>query len=320
MTELVERVWMLDSTEPLGRSTSEMERILRSYRPNVVHAGPIQTATYLAATADAPGLTGMSWGYDLLLDAVEADESAQRARTALSRCRALIADCETAKRAAIDLGMDAASTVVLPWGVDVELFSPKPADRFVRDHYGIPDEAIVFFTNRSWEPVYRVDLVIEAFGAVARADERAWLIVAGDGSLATKIQAVVTESPAHARIATPGRLGSRDMAAHYRSSDLYVSASRIDGSSVSLLEAMACGLPAIVVDHPANREWIREGDSGWLFRRDDARDLATRMAMGMQQRDRWAHMRAVARAAVEQRADWYKNRHRIREAYEMALR
>ena len=51
----------------------------------------------------------------------------------------------------------------------------------------------------------------------------------------------------------------------YRAADLYLSASHSDGSSVSLMEALGCGLPVLVSDIPGNREWVTDGEQGWLF-------------------------------------------------------
>ena len=56
--------------------------------------------------------------------------------------------------------------------------------------------------------------------------------------------------------------------------DVYVSCSLEDGTSQSLLEAMSTGLFPVVSDIPANRPWLRHGETGLLFRPGDAEDLA----------------------------------------------
>lgn len=315
-----EHIWLIDGRQTEQTTVNDIRAVVSAFQPDVVHAGPIPSVTYLAARADAPGLTGMSWGYDLLLDAKESNEVAHRACQALARCRAFIADCETVRKAAIDLGMDRARTVVLPWGVDIDTFSPGPSDRSVRAQHGIPEDATVFFTNRAWEPLYRVDVVIQAFDLVAGNGPNVWLLIAGDGSLAPGIRARIASSPARHRIVETGRLASAPMIAHYRNSDVYVSAARIDGSSVSLLEAMACGLPAIVVDHAANREWVVEGENGWRFVRDDASDLARSMSASVAAADDRRRMGAVARDTATRRANWTRNRSKLDDAYRLATR
>jgi len=56
--------------------------------------------------------------------------------------------------------------------------------------------------------------------------------------------------------------------------DLYVSSSHSDGTSVSLLEAMAGGLSAVLTDVPSNLEWITNGENGEVVPRSDHDALA----------------------------------------------
>ena len=64
------------------------------------------------------------------------------------------------------------------------------------------------------------------------------------------------------RVHFGGQVGYDNLPLYYGASDLYLSASHSDGSSVSLMEALASGLPVLVSDIPGNREWISEGKTG----------------------------------------------------------
>jgi glycosyltransferase involved in cell wall biosynthesis len=55
------------------------------------------------------------------------------------------------------------------------------------------------------------------------------------------------------------------VAQYLTAADIYVSTPFIDTTSVSLLEAMACGLAPVVTDIPGNREWIEDEVNGFLF-------------------------------------------------------
>ncbi len=101
------------------------------------------------------------------------------------------------------------------------------------------------------------------------------------------------------RVCFPGRITQADLPPYYQASNLYVSASHSDGSSVSLMEALASGLPALVSDIPGNREWITPGVS-WLFRDGDDSALADGILEALRQREQMAEMGAAARRLAEQ--------------------
>jgi hypothetical protein len=99
----------------------------------------------------------------------------------------------------------------------------------------------------------------------------------------------------------------------YRGQLAYVSSQPSDGSSVSLLEAMACGLPVIVYDSAGNREWVTR-ENGWLCNSVDSFAAAIIETARMSPADR-KRMGDANRAVVEARADWHKNFLKLVEVY-----
>ena len=117
----------------------------------------------------------------------------------------------------------------------------------------------------------------------------------------------------------PGQVSQADLPRYYRASDLYLSASHSDGTSISLLEALACGCPALLSDIPGNREWIEPGVQGWLFPSGDADSLTERILQAASDRRRLGEMGQAARRLAELRADWNANFPQLYRAYELAL-
>jgi glycosyltransferase involved in cell wall biosynthesis len=101
--------------------------------------------------------------------------------------------------------------------------------------------------------------------------------------------------------------------------DLYISPSHVDGSSVTLMEALACGLPCLVSDIPGNREWIQDGINGWLFRDGDVNDLTEKILYAVRNRELFPKISQAARQTAEQKADWKKNFGKLLETYERIL-
>jgi len=110
-----------------------------------------------------------------------------------------------------------------------------------------------------------------------------------------------------------------EMPSLYHAADLYVSGTHSDGSSVSLMQALACGLPVLVSDIPGNREWITPGEAGWLFQDGNSDELAEGILTAARQRNNLAEIGKSARMLAERRADWTKNFPRLFEAYRIAV-
>jgi glycosyltransferase involved in cell wall biosynthesis len=108
-------------------------------------------------------------------------------------------------------------------------------------------------------------------------------------------------------VAHIGRLARDQLRGLLRRSDVYVSAARSDGSSLSLLEALSVGLPVVVSDLDGNREWVDSDTIGRLFPVGDAESLG-RALLEVTRRSDDAAGRAARREVVLARGDWDRNR------------
>jgi glycosyltransferase involved in cell wall biosynthesis len=206
--------------------------------------------------------------------------------------------------------MDPERTVVFPWGVDLEHFSPHPRAKPLG-----ADQDFTLFCNRSWEPNYGVDVLARAFVRVAQSRPEVNLLLLGGGSQGAAIRHILERGRVAEQVTFPGYISNQDLPRYYRMADIFISASHVDGSSVSLMEALACGLPCLVSDIPANKEWVSDDHNGWLFPDGDAEALANSILRAMDARDKLVKIGSGARLVAEQRADWQKNFAKLLEAY-----
>ena len=290
--------------------------IIERFRPDLLHAGPIQGGAHLVTQTDWHPLVSMSWGSDLLVDA-KSGEGRDIAKETLRASDVLLCDCQTVRDAAIRLGMPGGRIVVFPWGVDLEQFSPGQASS-LREQLGWQDKFVILST-RAWEPLYGVDLIVTAFIEASNNDPSLRLLMLGDGSQRAELLDRFEHAGLGDRIHAPGTVEPDGLPTYYRAADLYVSASRSDGTSISLLESMACGLPAIVSDIPANQEWVVPEKTGWWFQDGNAANLSDTILKSVANRERLHEMGRRARKIAEQRGDWEVNFSRLLDAYKMAI-
>jgi glycosyltransferase involved in cell wall biosynthesis len=160
------------------------------------------------------------------------------------------------------------------------------------------------------------------FAQAAQSDPSLRLILLGNGSQARMVQQIIEQNGLRERVYLGGQVSQVDLPGIYRAADLYASASHSDGSSVSLMEALASGCPALVSDIPGNREWVTPGEQGWLFTDGDesalARGILLAAELARAAPEQLAQMRRDARLAAEQRADWSKNFQVLLQAYQAA--
>ena len=95
-------------------------------------------------------------------------------------------------------------------------------------------------------------------------------MIAGDGSLKTKIVSFIVNSNLQNRIKLLGLLNKREMLDFYNSIDIYISTSLSDGGlSSSTAEAMSFERLIIITDNSDNKLWVKNGQNGYLFKNKD---------------------------------------------------
>ena len=295
----------------LPRLMLDFRCLTRKIKPDLVHAGPIQTCGLLAALTGFRPLLTMSWGFDLMQDAGRNAWWRYVTHYTLARSTFFISDCETTRRKAIAYGMNPSRTIVFPWGVDLDHFVPA-----ITRH----SSPFTVFCNRAWEPRYGVDVLARAFVTAERQRPELRLMLLGGGSQGTLLRQILTDGGVMERVHFGGQVSQNELPRYFWMADLFVSAAHVDGSSVSLMEALACGLPALVSDIPANQEWVAEGVNGWLFPDGNIDALSAAILRAYDERMNLEEISRAARATAEEKADWKKNFLKLLEAYDLALK
>jgi len=257
----------------------------------------------------------MSWGFDMLEDAHRNIFWKKITQYVLRKSDWMLADCQTVKQTAIGFGFPGSQITVFPWGVDLNLFSPDGRNK-MREEIGFKKDLLVVHT-RSWEPRYGVDITLRGFQIAANLVPNLHMIMLGGGSQARQVRDFVDFHGLSNQIHFHGYQKNEKLAAYYQAADVYLSASHVDGSSVALLESMACGCPALVSDIPSNLEWITDGVEGWTFRDGDADDLAKKIVMAAGMQRKLGGFGKAARLKTERFANWDNNVDKLLDTYQI---
>jgi glycosyltransferase involved in cell wall biosynthesis len=243
---------------------------------------------------------------------------------ALRRARALTSCSPELARRVEALGFDPRWSRVIPYGVDVGLFTPGSEGRGEwRSRLEIPEDAPVLLGVGRMATKKGFHVLAEVLPSVLSAVPRAHVVLAGGGDLLDELRAAT--APLAGRVHFPGPVLHDELPALYRAADLFVlpavhdRAGNVDGLPNVILEAMASGLPVVASAISGVPLAVVDGETGRLVAENDRDALAaalTELAGDPEQRRR---LGAAARAKAEAELTWDAVAARYRAAYDLAL-
>ncbi|PYN34291.1 MAG: glycosyl transferase family 1 [Candidatus Rokuibacteriota bacterium] len=209
-------------------------------------------------------------------------------------------------------------TLVHPWlELAHEIVVPSEYLRAVFARHGYPARAVPnlvdttrfryrdrmppharFVSARNLEPIYRVNVTLEAFAMVRERLPSATLTIAGDGSERARL---VRRAAALGErgITFRGRVNPVDMPALYDEADIFVNSSIVDNQPLSVLEAFAAGLPVVSTATGDIAALVRDRETGLVIPPDDAFAMAKAMTTMLEYPVRARQMARRARSEVE---------------------
>jgi glycosyltransferase involved in cell wall biosynthesis len=277
------------SVSPLDdvRAATELYRLLRRLRPDIVHTHTPKPGFYGrlgGRAARVPVVVNTVHG----LYATPDDSRARRAVVyGLERLAATCSDAELLQNeedlsTLTALHVPATRLHLLGNGIDLDRFAPGPkaraARRRVRAELGVDDATVVVGAvgRLVWEKGYR-----ELFAATEQLRQRSrevTVVVAGP-SEPEKSDGIGPAALAEAESAGVRFLGHRnDVEDLYAAFDIYVLASHREGFPRSAMEAAAMGLPIVATDIRGCRQVVEDGATGFLVPQRDAPALTDSLA------------------------------------------
>jgi glycosyltransferase involved in cell wall biosynthesis len=193
-------------------------------------------------------------------------------------------------------------------GMDTRRFSPAFRDPELRHALGADDDTpVLLLVSRLVKEKDLADLV-EMDGVLRAREVRHRLVLVGDGPMRAELE----ERLPHAHFAGPQT--GEALARWYASGDVFVFPSTTETFGNVVTEALASGLPAVVVDRGGPPDQIEPGENGWIARANDPADLADRVASLL--RDPQARGRMALRAVASARErDWSAINGRLLDSY-----
>ncbi len=313
----------------LTRDPRLLPRAVRRLRPALVHAyfGPDGVlAVPLARHLKCPLVVSILGNYDiasrrsfLLSGRISSVQYALRFAELAREASLFLCISDSIAAQVRALGVPAQKVVTHSIGVDVHRLVPPPAARRARD------AAPTLLSVARHVPGKGLDVLLRAFAQVRRRLPRARLIQVGSGPLEPLLHALARELNLAEAVDFMGSLPHARLLALQQEATAFVMpsvrtpAGNTEGLPISILEAMATGLPCVATRHGGIPEAIRDGETGLLCEEHDVAGLTVALCRVLEDGALRAGLAMRARAEVEAHYDLHRLTETLEAHYDRAV-
>lgn len=307
--------------EEMRATSRRLDALIKEHRPDVLHAhSPVLNALPALAAARRHRIPVVyevraCWE-DAAVDHGRTREGSIRYRLsraletwALKRVDHVTCICEGLRQDIVARGVAPDRVTVIPNAVDTEKFAfDPPADPVLKAELGFERNTVIGFIG-SFYAYEGLDLLIEALPSVLAERPEVRVLLVGGGPHEASLRAAARRLQVEDKVRFAGRVPHGDVARYYGLVDVLAYPRRSMRltelvTPLKPLEAMAQGKVLLASDVGGHRELIRDGETGVLFRADDAQALARALLGLLAGRTNWPTLRACGRAFVERERTW----------------
>ena len=312
---------MIPPRDYFTRYGEEVIRMARDRRPALIHAASNYinglTGCAVAARLGLPSIYEVRGLWEITRisrepEWAESQEFALNVRLeteAAQKATAVIAITEALKDELVRRGVDEDKITVVPNGVAVNRFQPRPRDQALAGKLGLKDETVIGYIG-SMVDYEGLDLLVEAAAALKAKGRRDFRILfVGDGGAYNSLRTQCFARDVEDRVIFTGRVPHEEVESYYSLVDIAPFPRK--GlpvcemvSPLKPFEAMAMGKTVVSSDVAALTEIVSDGQTGLLHRKDDAKHLASILETLLDNRELATNLAENAREWVIRERDW----------------
>ncbi len=286
-----------------------VRKLLKKIRPDILHAHYATAYGIVGAVSGYHPYILTAYGSDVLVSAKNNKVYRFLVRFAMKKATLVTAMADHMRDEIISMGIKEDKVKTLVFGIDPKVFN--------RTNRRLPDNKFVISSTRNFEPVYNLNLLMQALEIIKDKIPELYVHLIGDGQERSMLEERIREMELSEKVKFHGRVSQKTIAETLNATHVFISTSFSDGNNVSLNEAMACGCVNLASDIPANRSWIKDGVNGFLVPVDDPVYLAEKIL------EIYKHYNEIQNKAlsfndqlIHEKAIWSKNMNWMKMKYE----
>lgn len=150
----------------------------------------------------------------------------------------------------------------IPNGIDLSNFKAAKNPGSFRSRLGIRPHAPILLSVGRMDPEKRLDFLVDAFVGLSEQHPHARLVFAGDGGAKKNIEAKAATTKVKDRIHFLGMVNRAELPDVLHDATVFLSASTTEVHPISAIEAIASGLPMVVVEDEAFEGMVENDQNG----------------------------------------------------------
>ncbi len=206
-------------------------------------------------------------------------------------------------------GYESDNMVIIPPGVDVNLFNPGKEDKAEIDS-GLPENYILALARIDHNKGF--DLLIHAYALLAAEHPGLYLVIGGGSKdpkqpeidLKKELVHIAQSYGLQDRVLLPGYVPDEMMPTYYRNARVFILSSRFEPFGMTAIEAMACGTPVVVTSLGGIRHFLTDHEDAMVVNPKNKQELSAAIAEILENKEVASRLREKGLETVHERFTW----------------
>jgi 1,2-diacylglycerol 3-alpha-glucosyltransferase len=151
---------------------------------------------------------------------------------------------------------------IQPHGMELDMF--KNAAPLERGVFGFTDKDVILIYVGRLGPEKNLDFLLETFEQVSLVCKNARLLLVGDGPIKSSLEDWVGKHNLGEKFFFTGMISHDEIAPYYATADIFVTSSTSETFGLTVVEAMASGLPVVGIQSPGISDAVVDGQTGFV--------------------------------------------------------
>lgn len=284
---------------------AKLKKILSEIKPEIFHAHSITTYGSFASLGNYHPFILTAWGSDIFITPKKSFQNFLWVKHALKKADLVTTSSNQLKEEVLSL-IKTKKVEIVPFGVDVEIFSPSQKKKNEGIHIGF---------IKHLEEIYGPEYLIRAMKKVIEKYPETKLEMVGEGSQLNYLKELAEKLNMQQNILFKGYFPHQEIPSILNSIDIFVMPSIWESFGVSALEAQAMQVPVIATRVGGIPEVVIDNETGILVEPQNVEQISQAIIKLIEDKQLRLEMGKKGRQFVQEKYNWQKNAQKMEDLY-----